>query len=59
MAHKGWCGKPCSDCKSPCSLDESMTCSPDCELMMPDGSRMKDKCEECGCDAYASNEGGV
>lgn len=28
--HPLWCGKPCAECNSPCGLDESMPCSPDC-----------------------------
>lgn len=50
MAHREWCGKPCSECKNPCRLDESIPCSPDCENLLPDGDPDPEKCK--GCDAY-------
>lgn len=47
--HKDWCGMPCCHCPSPCSLDESMPCSPDCEFL---GENGETDCEECKrCDA--------
>ena len=50
MAHKDWCGKPCADCEQPCALDESMPCSPDCDLLNADGTQDGDQCESC--DVY-------
>ena len=38
MAHALWCGEGCCDCAHPCTLDESMPCSPDCEKLKEDGS---------------------
>ena len=52
MAHKNWCGENCSECKTNCSLDESIPCSPDCNLLSTDGSRKEDICKSAGCDAY-------
>lgn len=47
--HKDWCGMPCCHCPNPCSLDESMPCSPDCEFL---GENGETDCEECRrCDA--------
>ena len=47
--HTDWCGMPCCHCPSPCSLDESMPCSPDCEFL---GENGETDCEECRrCDA--------
>ena len=57
MAHKDWCGKPCSDCTSPCLLDESMPCSPDCGALSGDGIRNISECSRSGCDAYAGTAG--
>ena len=54
MAHKEWCGKPCADCLNPCRLDESMPCSPDCELLKEDGSVDPILC--AGCDAKNDDE---
>ena len=50
--HKKWCGNPCADCKTSCTLDESMPCSPDCE-MLDDNGKPKNlrNCLESGCDA--------
>ena len=50
MAHKEWCGRACCDCGHPCSLDERMLCSPDCENLSEDGEPDPVKC--AGCDAY-------
>lgn len=51
--HKNWCGKPCAECASPCELDRSMSCSPDCECLGPDGET---NCPECQkCDALSLN----
>ena len=47
--HKDWCGNPCCDCRSPCALDESIPCSPDCECL---GENGETDCEDCrNCDA--------
>ena len=51
MAHKDWCGKPCGECIEPCYLDESMSCSPDCENLLPEGIRNEQRCCETECDA--------
>ena len=45
--HKDWCGKPCSECKKSCSLDESIPCSPDCEFLGGDGSVTHPECQNC------------
>lgn len=50
MAHKNWCGKPCCDCKKPCELDETISCSPDCENLTPDGKIKIKACLEAGCE---------
>lgn len=47
--HKDWCGKPCCDCQSPCELDKSIPCSPDCECLGPNGET--DSLECLWCDA--------
>ena len=52
MPHMDWCGKPCGDCKTPCDLDESMPCNPNCEYLLKDGDRDIQKCIEAKCDAY-------
>lgn len=52
MAHEDWCGKPCSECVEPCLLDQEIPCSPNCDLLQPDGSRYPRLCKETGCDAY-------
>ena len=57
MAHKDWCGKPCSECLSPCPLDESMRCSPDCDGLHEDGTRDAKECTKSGCDAFGSTQG--
>ena len=54
MAHQEWCGLPCADCQNPCRLDESIPCSPDCELLKADGSVDLQLC--AGCDAIQYNE---
>ena len=52
--HKDWCGSPCSECKNPCALDESIPCSPDCKCLGADGET---DCEECKtCDAIMINK---
>lgn len=57
MAHKDWCGKPCSECSSPCSLDQSMPCSPDCSEINKDGTRNVNNCVKIACDAIIASEG--
>ena len=54
MPIQEWCGRPYAQCNNPCALDESIPCSPDCELLKPDGSRDRVLCE--GCDAYLADE---
>lgn len=51
MAHNLWCGNPCCDCLQPCRLDEQIPCSPDCENLNQDGSRIDAKCRAIKCDA--------
>ena len=53
MAHKEWCGKSCDECQNPCALDESISCSPDCQALNPDGSRDEAQC--VGCDAILTD----
>ena len=50
MAHANWCGKPCESCEKPCSLDEAITCSPDCPELSADGTPAGRECRKC--DAY-------
>ena len=45
--HKFWCGKACSECETPCKLDESIPCSPDCEFLNEDGSATASECQHC------------
>lgn len=45
--HKDWCGKPCAECKTPCVLDESISCSPDCEHLGYNGEPNCVECQEC------------
>lgn len=45
--HKDWCGKPCCDCKNPCKLDESISCSPDCECLGRNGEHLHPECQDC------------
>lgn len=52
--HKEWCGNPCSDCKTPCKLDESISCSPDCEFLGKNGEHLHLECQNC--DALPSYE---
>lgn len=53
--HKDWCGKPCEDCGKPCWVDESIPCSPSCEMLSEDGFPIDiEACFSCGCDAYES-----
>lgn len=51
--HRLWCGKKCCDCTNPCSLDESISCSPDCPELGPDGERNSEACKHC--DANIDN----
>lgn len=44
---KDWCGKSCSDCKKTCQLDESITCSPDCEFLGKNGEHTHPECQDC------------
>lgn len=51
MALTGYCGeRACSDCKTPCRLDESIPCSPDCENLTEEGQILVKKCLESGCE---------
>jgi hypothetical protein len=52
MPHNNWCGKPCGECENPCALDESMPCSPDCEVLNKDGTRNTKICIENKCDVF-------
>ena len=55
--HKEWCGKPCSECKTSCALDESMPCSPNCELLGEDGQTLNYlECLAAGCDVIMLEE---
>ena len=54
MPIQEWCGRPCAQCENPCALDESIPCSPDCELLQPDGNRDRVLC--AGCDACLDDE---
>jgi len=56
MAHKDWCGEPCTDCAQTCGLDESIPCSPDGKGLNTDGACKSDHCAvkdngEHGCDS--------
>jgi len=52
--HRLWCGRPCADCENPCKLDESIPCSPDCELLGKNGEWTHIECKKC--DAYKVSE---
>ena len=54
MAHKDWCGSLCADCANPCTLDQSIPCSPDCKFLRADGSRKAKDCKAVECDALIS-----
>ena len=54
--HKYWCGKPCSDCASPCAYDSQTPCSLDCEAMMPNGERNIAMYIASGCDAMEDKQ---
>lgn len=58
MAHKDWCGKPCSDCANPCALDEAMSCSPDCEGLTLEGDQEGLCCFDCDAreDTYSEED---
>ena len=47
--HKNWCGNPCAKCKSPCDLDQTIPCGPDCEELGPEGEANSCECEHCDC----------
>jgi hypothetical protein len=48
MAHPEWCGKLCAECIQSCTLDESMSCSPDCPGLNPEtGEPRSDICKDC------------
>lgn len=47
--HKDWCGCDCSWCDHPCSLDNSLYCSPDCEFLGKNGEMDSDACKVCDC----------
>lgn len=49
MAHEKWCGKVCLDCKTACSLDERIPCSPDCKNLEGDKIKLA-QCLEDGCE---------
>lgn len=51
MSHPNWCGKSCSDCLTSCKLDESMSCSPDCQNLNPKNGMVLDKKNCKGCDS--------
>ena len=55
--YRKWCGKPCAYCETSCEADESIPCSPDCELLGEDGE-ITDylKCLESGCDVIQIKE---
>lgn len=56
MAHANWCGKRCADCEG-CWLDESLPCSPDCELLGENGyPKNFMECKRSGCDAIEEIE---
>ena len=48
MAHKDWCGRTCAECILPCSLDESLPCSPDCPYLGKNGETKNLECLSCG-----------
>lgn len=52
MAHKKWCGEVCGRCKYGCSLQDSIPCSPDCNLLSKDGSYNIKQCIKVGCGAF-------
>ena len=54
MAHNEWCGRLCGECLDNCKLDESIPCSPDCNYLLPDGSRDVINCREAECDAVVT-----
>lgn len=54
MAHKDWCGKPCSQCISVCTLYGQIPCSPDCAELQPDGTPGGKICLDC--DAVQNKE---
>lgn len=47
MPHKDWCGKPCTECLSPCQLDEMIPCSPDCSELSERGIPGGEFCMNC------------
>ena len=55
--HQDWCGRPCDACDTSCVLDESIPCSPNCELLNENGD-MADylKCLERSCDVIQLRE---
>ena len=57
MAHKDWCGKPCSQCICKCTLYGQISCSPDCPELRPDGTPGGRICPDCDAvqikDSYA------
>ena len=54
--HKDWCGKPCADCKSPCELDESIPCSPDCVNLGLNGETNCDECMKCDANYWRQSK---
>lgn len=49
MPHNEWCGFPCCECLTPCTLDQSIPCSPDCPNLAPNGD-FTNNCKDC--DVY-------
>ncbi len=48
LSHPTWCGQACSECRTNCSLDESIPCSPDCEgLNTVTGKPDSEHCKDC------------
>ena len=47
VMHKEWCGKKCENCRTSCSLDEELYCSPDCEFLSEDGEMNFQTCHDC------------
>jgi len=55
--HKDWCGQECGSCQTSCALDESMPCSPCCELLGDEGQTIDyRKCLDAGCDVIMLEE---
>lgn len=59
IMHKNWCGKPCSQCITPCAVDESIPCSPDCTELKPDGSPGGEPCLDCDAIVNTDSFAGI